>query len=273
MKNNLTPHPLLHQERGRTEEAIYRGLSGKTVVITRAEAQSSELSQLLRLRGATPILYPCVAIVPLADTQALDEGLQAAARGEYDWLIITSVNVTRLLQARCAELNISLGRQRVAVVGAKTTQFVQATGWQVAHQARHAEALAATLPDPHNSRILLPQSDAAPETLSTVLAARGATVTRLTLYQTCIGTGGAPLAALLQQNTIDAVTLCSPSAARYLIHRLMNEQGILATLNRVAIACIGHTTAEAAYQQGLYVTAIGDNTLAGMVNALEQTYT
>jgi hypothetical protein len=47
-------------------------LDGKFIVNTRATHQAKGLNTLLRMRGAVPLDYPCIAIAPPEDSVLLD---------------------------------------------------------------------------------------------------------------------------------------------------------------------------------------------------------
>src|SRR5687768_9095430 len=118
------PQPIPPQE----HERAVKPLAGKRVVITRAAHQSSELADLLQQRGAEPVLYPCIAIAPPEDTAALDRALEAVARGDFDWLVLTSAN-TVLRLAEHLEVSTfqrpSFAGLQVAAVGAATAEAAE----------------------------------------------------------------------------------------------------------------------------------------------------
>jgi uroporphyrinogen-III synthase len=70
------------------------------VVVTRAAHQASDLASLLEARGAVPVLYPCIAIVPPEDTRELDEGIRRASKGGFDRIVFTSANTVFAVSSR-----------------------------------------------------------------------------------------------------------------------------------------------------------------------------
>ena len=56
-------------------------LAGLTVLVPRARDQASELSALLRARGAEPLEVPTIEIRPVASTAALDQAIERLAAG------------------------------------------------------------------------------------------------------------------------------------------------------------------------------------------------
>ena len=67
-----------------------RPLSGRRVVVTRARAQASELSERLRALGAAVTELPAIRIERLPDGPELESAL--AALGDYELVVLTSVN-------------------------------------------------------------------------------------------------------------------------------------------------------------------------------------
>lgn len=252
-------------------------LLGRQVVVTQAAEQAPELAGLLVQAGATPLLYPCLAIAPPADTTALDQALQLAARGGYDWLVLTSANAVRIVATRLAALEIATSRLtgvRVATVGKATAEAVRTQlGLDVALTPAEevAEGLAAALAaalQPGDC-ILLPQAALARDVLLRRLKATGAAVTHVVAYETVRGSGGVKLSALLAQREIDVVTLASSSAFTFLRERLAQEGGDPAALHGVCLACIGPITAQTVRDAGFTPAVVSaQQSLDGLVAAL-----
>lgn len=99
-------------------------LSGKGIVNTRAVHQADTLDSLLHAQGAIPLHYPAIAIVPPADTTALDAALFDLAAGRFEWLVLTSVNTVRMLAERLQALGLTLTGKacRAAAVGQATAE-------------------------------------------------------------------------------------------------------------------------------------------------------
>jgi uroporphyrinogen-III synthase len=249
-------------------------LAGSRVVVTRGRHQAEELNARLRARGAVPIPYPCIAIVPPRCPQRLDTALRAAAAGEFDRLVLTSANSAVGLRRRLDLLGITLSGLRVAAVGPSTADAVRR--WldldvQYVPDVFVAEDLAAQLSLSPSERILLPQADIAGPSLAKALAQRGGRITRVDAYRTERGRGGARLLARLRAGRIDAVTLASASAARHFFGRLRAEGGSPRDLAGVAVACIGPRTEAMALRYRLPATAVATtHTLDGLVTALER---
>lgn len=250
-------------------------LSGLYVVITRAEEQSSEFARLLQERGAIPIFYPCIDFVPPRNVTPLDNAIQHAAAGKFDWLVVTSTNTVDALAQRLSSAGLdgqALAALRMAAVGPKTAQAVTdqlGLTPEVVPDEFIAPALAKAMSIQLGQRILLPQSALAKPDLAKALTASGAEVTVVTAYRTVPAQGGDDVPTLLWHGKIDAVTFTSGSTIRYFRKRLDMVGANLGMLQDVVVACIGPATAEAAKEYGLRVRVMpAEHTVEGLVGAL-----
>lgn len=262
-------------------------LSGLLVVLTQAMADSAQFADLLRGQGATPIFYPCMEIVPPRNSVPLDDAIQHAAAGKFDWLIVPDVNVVDALAQRLAEAGLAasaLADVRVAAVGNATTQAVtDQLGLPVTHiDVKHVDArsaasksgssgLADALGIQPGQRVLLPQSAQNKAGLSKALTAAGADVTVVTAYRTVPAQEGDDVPTMLWQGKIDVVTFSSPSSIRFFRKRLDMMGGKLGMLQDVVVACMDPATANIARQHGLSVRIMPEKqSVAGLVEALTQ---
>jgi uroporphyrinogen-III synthase len=248
-------------------------LSGKRIVVTRAPHQAGELADRLRQHGAEPLLYPCIDIAPPEDPSAFDAALHDAARGDYDWLVLTSPNTVLILKQRLEQHSITLpATLKVAAVGPSTAGSARKLlGVEVSlvPEKYIAESLAEALRPQAGTRILLPQADIARPVLAQSLIASGAAVKAIDAYRTITGSGGKDVPALLAAKQIDVVTFTSGSTASGFMNRLLDEEGDPDDLDGVCIACIGPVAANAAREVGLKVDVMPDeHTLDGLVNGL-----
>lgn len=223
-------------------------LAGKRIAVTRARHQAQPLAALIREYGGAPVLYPCIAIAPLADQQPLDNCLLRLA--EFDWLLLTSGNAARAIAERLAELGLRLADADVRVAAAGPATAAEARrglSCAVDHvpAAYGASQLARSLPLSAPCRILLPQSDLAGAAAAEILRSRGAQVRSIIAYRTVTGAGGAPLAAMIGRGGIDALTFTSPSAVAFFRRRCPAPAAL-----QLPAACIGPATTEAAREQG-----------------------
>ena len=215
-------------------------LSGKRIVVTRAQQQSAVLSELLTSAGAVPIALPLVQIVAPSDAGA---GLAAALRElqTFEWLVVTSANgAARVRDA----LNNCTPRPLVAAVGEATNialggiaNFVpaQASGESLALEFGHGAG-----------RVLVAQAEQTDGAVGAALRRSGWQVTEVAAYKTLALRPDAQLLALA--SSADAIIFASGSAAK-------SWAATGAACPRVAVA-IGEKTAAVARSVGVSVTAV-----------------
>jgi uroporphyrinogen-III synthase len=250
-------------------------LTGKQIVNTRAAHQAEALNALLRARGALPLDYPCIAMIPPEDSTRLDTSLVDLATGRFDWLVLTSANTVTAIAQRLGVLGLSLAeiRFRTAAVGPSTAEAArEQLGLEHVDLPTEyiADSLADDLPVEPGSRVLLPESAIARPRLGAQLAARGAEVSVVDAYQTVCGHGGMDVPRLLAQKAIDALTFTSSSTVTCFLERLHKEGGRRQDAFAVSAACIGPETAATARNGGFTVLPVpAEHSLAGLVQALD----
>ena len=251
-------------------------LAGKVVIVTRAEHQAAAFEALLQAEGATVYRYPCLAIAPPNNLAPLDDALQAALAGRFDWLALTSSNAVDAVAQRLAALGAhpgALAALRVAAVGPSTARAAEeALGVAVEmipDTGFTALEMVAAFPDISGARVLMPMSALDNNEMIRALAHRGAQVAGVTAYQPGMSRSGVDLPPLLASGGVDAITLTSGSTANNLVRRLQSEGGDITLLRHVCLACIGPSTAQVVASLGLVanVTA-AEHTLAGLTQAL-----
>ncbi len=253
-------------------------LAGKRVVNTRASHQAASLDDLLRAAGAEPLAYPCIAVAPPAESAPLDDALRKLAAGSFDWLVLTSTNTVATLAQRLAALELKLNPAQFAVasVGPATADAARARlGLEPIDLPPEyvAESLAVHLPLQPGARVLLPESAIARPTLADLLTARGADVLVVDAYRTICGTGGDDIPALLARGQVDALAFTSSSTVTCFVERMGAEGGEMAAALHLCAACIGSKTAATARDAGFtQVVMLAENTLAGLVAALEAVF-
>jgi uroporphyrinogen-III synthase len=172
-----------------------QGLSGRTVVVTRAPGQAASLSALLEKAGARPLELPTISIEPPLSWAELDRALAAA--DSFELVVLGSVNAAEALADRADGLGVSFSCP-VAVVGEKTRARLAESpelravlrGAVIVPGTFRAEVLLEALDAhfaPHGGlsgkRVLLPRAAEGRETLLEGLTARGAEVVAATAYR------------------------------------------------------------------------------------------
>ncbi len=250
-------------------------MSSKRVVVTRAAHQAEELASLLEASGVVALLYPSISVLPAENTAPLDAGIQRAARGEFDWIVMTSANTALALSERLDALSIpreAVGRAKIAAVGPATANAVRSllhAGVAVVPREYDASHLAESLGTLRGTRVFLPQSDAADPSLAGTLAGAGAEISAVTAYRETMGSGGVDLPRFLDQNEVDAITFTSSATVEKFLKRFAAEGGDARRLNGVGVICLGRGATRSAEKLGLgpAVTA-RENTLQSLVESV-----
>lgn len=239
-----------------------RPLAGKTVMLTRAPAQSNEMTAMLEGLGATVIHCPTIEIVEPASWAALDE---AIGRLEgYDWLIFTSANGVEFFFRRLAETRgdglSAVSRLQTCAVGPATAKAIASAGGRVDLTARESKAegvLAAIIEaiggeeKIAGQRFLLPRARVAREVLPAELVRCGAHVDAVEAYQTIRPElDRASLVRWITENRVDAVTFTSPSTVTNFA-ALIGAVDLADCLHGILVASIGPVTTEALRAYGL----------------------
>ncbi len=180
------------------------------VIVTRPARQAAGLAQQLAVLGATPIIFPAIAILPPADRTALDAA--HAALSQYDLAIFVSANA--------AEYGVpAAGRWPSGLPafapGPGTATALIAAGLvdvRIPATTYDSEGLLA-LPefaDVTGRRVVIFRGDGGREVLGDTLRTRGATVDHVGCYRRTAPRGGADaLVEVLRDGRAQALTLTS----------------------------------------------------------------
>ena len=249
-------------------------LKGKCVLITRAAGQLQELAGQLRSEGARVLELPTIYIV-LQQEGMTKLGQSLDHIGDYDWLILTSVNTVLLLQDLLQRRNQGwslFAPLQIACIGKATAAKVQELGGNVSlvPPRFQAESLAEELTK-HNisgKKIVLPRAAGSREILPQLLRQNGALVDEIHIYRAELpDTSRQELARLLQEEHIDFITFTSSSTVRNFMEMAAE---MLDSLDRtIKFACIGPITAETLREYGLAPAVVAKEfTIPGLVNAI-----
>jgi len=214
-------------------------LAGVTVVVTRARAQASELAARLRTLGARALETPAIRI------SATSDPLPALAG--FDLICLTSANGVQQLFERLAargEDARALAGARVAAIGPGTARTLREHGViaDIVPERFVAEGLIEALAEIPVSRVLIARAAGARDVLPDALAARGAEVEVVSLYETLAEPIDPALAPELAR--ADYLTFTSSSTVRFF---LASAQPGADT----RIASIGPVTSATLHEHGL----------------------
>jgi len=247
-----------------------RPLAGRSVVVTRARAQASELTRRLARLGAEVIELPVIRIAPLADPPGLAEVMERIS--EYRMLVLTSVNGVDCLFARLAERGRdarAIDRAaRVVAIGPATAARLGAHGIRadLVPEQFVAEGILAALGDADLAGVptLVARARGARALLVDGLAAAGARVDELELYE-AVAEAPAP-DEVARALAADYLTFTASSTVTRFVELVGAEQAGGVAGRTVSIGPVTSRTMRAA---GMPVHAEADpHTIPGLVDAL-----
>jgi uroporphyrinogen III methyltransferase/synthase len=244
-----------------------RPLHGRTVVVTRARAQSSGFARTLRSLGAAVVELPAIAIEPLIESGEVTRAI--AELPDFDLLCLTSPNAVELLFKAIARNGLdarALAGVRVAAIGPGTSEALRTHRIEpdLVPERSVSEGLAELLEAEkvEGMRVLLAAAEGARKVLPEALEARGAKVDAVALYRTVRDTPGSH--SLLAAAAADWITFTSASTVNNLL--LAMPDGLPPGAR---IVSIGPVTSEAIRDAGLEVAAeAGHHDLDGLLEAL-----
>jgi uroporphyrinogen III methyltransferase/synthase len=244
------------------------------VLVLRARDQASQLSALLRARGAEPLEVPTIEIRPVVSTAELDRAVQDLAAGRHDWVVLTSVNGVAALRARAEAAGRGpdvLGRARVAAVGPATEAALRDWGVvpDLVPEVATTVALGHAFP-PGSGSVLLARADLANPELGVLLRAKGWETTEVVAYHTVpVGTIDPAARRRLDGGEVDWVAFTASSTVEGFLRGYGGPPP-----PGVRVAAIGPVTAGTARSAGIPVAATAtDHTIGGLVEAIERAVT
>jgi uroporphyrinogen-III synthase len=224
-----------------------RPLTGLRILTTRAEKQSGGLAKPLRELGAEVIEIPTIEIRPPLSYEPLDLALRNI--GNYDWLILTSVNGVEALFARLDALSIpasTLGHLQIAAIGPATQREIELHGLKTAVTPKKyiAESVVEALKGKtEGKRVLLVRAKIARDVLPTELRQSGAAVDVVEAYETHVPQNAKERLDQLfasQATRPDIITFTSSSTATNFLNLLAGEHQ--EALRTILLASIGPVT-------------------------------
>jgi uroporphyrinogen III methyltransferase/synthase len=241
-----------------------RPLFGRTIVVTRAREQASELRARLEQLGATVIELPSIALEPI------DFALPQL--DQFSWLLFTSANgvdafFDRGLAPRGLDAR-ALGAVRVAAIGPGTADALATHGVRadLVPPRFVAESLLEAFPDPemNGARVLIARAASARDVLPEGLAERGYEVEVLAVYQTVPVEPDPDHLARVRAGDVDALTFTSSSTVKNFCEAVGAFEPA-----QTSVISIGPVTSETARGLGLRVDVEADpHTIDGLVAAV-----
>jgi uroporphyrinogen III methyltransferase/synthase len=235
-----------------------RPLFGRTIVVTRARAQASDLVHRLGELGARVIEAPTIEIAEPSDGGTALRSAVADVRA-FDWIVFTSPNGVHRTFAHIPDAR-ALGSVQVAAIGPGTAEALAAYR-VVADLVPRSFVAVFPAPPPDGGRVLLARAAVARDVLPDGLRDAGWTVEVVAAYET---RPVAPLEGLGEQIAeADAVTFTSSSTVTN-FHDAFGIDRVPAT-----VVTIGPITSATARRAGLEVSVEADpHSIDGLVDAL-----
>jgi uroporphyrinogen III methyltransferase/synthase len=255
-----------------------RPLFGKTIVVTRARAQASDLVDRLSNLGAECLECPTIKIVPPQDWAPLDEAIDNLHT--YDWLVFTSVNGVVFFFERLYERGKdvrALKDIRTAAIGPATAERLGDFGLKsdIVPETYRAESIVEAFEkEPvKGKRILLPRAEEARPILPVELRKMDALVDEIIAYRTEQARDNAELLIRrLEEGSVDLITFTSSSTARN-FKALLPQERFEELVKGVTIASIGPITSDTAKELGFIVDISAEEyTIPGLCQAILQYY-
>ena len=244
-----------------------RPLHGRTVIVTRARAQSSGFAKTLRSLGAAVVELPAIAIEPLIESAEVTAAVSRLA--DFDLLCLTSPNAVELLFRALGRNGLdarALAGVRVAAIGPGTAEALRSHRIKpdLLPERSVSEGLVELLEgEPMDGmRVLIARAEEARNVLPDALRDRGAKVEVVALYRTVRNTPDSH--AVEAAVDADWITFTSASTVNNLLSAM--PDGLP---EKARIVSIGPVTSAAIREAGLEVAAEAvRHDLDGLLEAL-----
>lgn len=232
-------------------------LSGKRVLVTRSEGQTSALVELFQEEGAEAVVLPTLDIEYFVDNSQ-DKLL------ESDWsntvLALTSPNgvlyYMKYLQSKGLDTRYLSRFKAIMVIGPATEQALRNYGIvaDLISEEHTADFFAHCIAKMNPASVLLPTSNLGGDILASVLAEYQISLHKLIVYTNKrVAYQTSELESLLLGG-FDWVTFCSSSAVSN-FYALLEEHKLLHILKDIKLAAIGPSTAKTLEKYGFSVSA------------------
>ncbi len=253
-------------------------LAGVRVLVGRARHQAGSLSVELRKLGASVLEIPFIEIRKPRSFQPLDSALKDL--GNYDWLILTSVNGVEAMWERIGKLRVTKKRWehlKISAIGPATKRAIEKRGRRVdvVPEEYVAESVVKSLRRRvKGKRILLVRAKVARDVIPNELRNAGARVDVMEAYETIVPKSSRTrLRAALKdpRKRPDVVTFTSSSTVKNFVTLLGASRRTRrpAQLQGVTLASIGPVTSATLRELGLGVDVEAKQfTIPGLVKAI-----
>lgn len=225
-----------------------RPLSGKRILVTRSEGQSSALETLLSDAGAEAVVLPSIEIVPMPMTVELEELFTRDDRP--DWWVFTSPNgvshFCALLEQRGLDARF-FASSKLAAIGPATAEALRAVGLRAdliptEHTATGMARAIAEIADGREISVVNPTSRITTGDLSAALSGYPhISCQQIAVYDNRSITYSQQEIEALFSERFDWITFCSSSAVRNFM-MLIREHRLESLVKGTRLAAIGRMT-------------------------------
>jgi uroporphyrinogen III methyltransferase/synthase len=241
-----------------------RPLFGRSVVVTRAREQASELRRRLEALGAEVVELPAIALEPV--------DFELPPLDRHAWLVFTSANgVHAFVDRGLREAGLdarALAGTKIAAIGPGTAAALADHGLRadLLPERFVAESLLEAFPPPAAPAegVLLARAERARDVLPAGLTERGYEVDVLAVYRTVTAAPDPAVVERVRAGEVDALTFTSSST----VTNLCDLLGVTPAPQPLVVS-IGPVTSKTAMERGLRVDVEAtEHTIDGLVDAL-----
>ncbi len=250
-------------------------LSGRRVVVTRARAQASELSERLRGLGASVVELPSIRVERLPEGPGLTSAIEVLA--DYGLVVLTSVNGVNALfdalAARGRDARALSAAATVVAIGPATAERLAGRGVRadIVPERFVAEGILEALADVPlgGVRALVARAAGSRPELVDGLGRLGARVEEVLLYEAV--PEPADPAVVAEALRADYLTFTASSTVRAFTALLGPGDRSLLAAGGPRVVSIGPVTSATAREEGMRVNAeAAEHTVPGLVAALRE---
>lgn len=250
-------------------------LFGKTIMVTRARAKASVLTEQLEALGARVVEAAAIKTAPLALTQADKDILLQS--GSYKAVVFTSAEGVRYYFDSLRQLGKDarlLGSAKICAIGTGTAKALEQKGILAdivpVDYKGESVVTAVTSYVKAGESVLLIQPKKARPVIPEGLREAGMDVQIVRLYETLLDESQAEvMQQALKDNAVDCITFTSSSTVLNTL-QLLGAEG-KALLGHTQIACIGPITAATCVEQGLEPAYISEiHTIPALVEGVKE---
>lgn len=247
-------------------------LKNKKILITKSKLEAENSVRSLINEGAHVIYLPTIKIIPLFESEPLQEALSIIS--DIDYIIFTSVNAAEVFSKICSDRKLDLTHTKVAAVGTVTADKCRALGFyiHIVPEEYSASGLLKKFSGLYVSgkKIIIPCSSLSRDELSIGLAELGAEVLAVPIYDVVENSVDELQSEIemISQNKPDIFVFTSPSSFENFL-KLINVEDKEEYFGNRLIAAIGTTTENAIKESGVAVHIVPNIfTLQGLSEAI-----